>query len=84
MATADYNELRLATSIRGMGSYTTRLFAVPSFFSGAARVLDLGATFDEYNTSTTPAEADAAALRADFMAAAQDFRMALPTCSGRC
>jgi hypothetical protein len=42
------------------------LFAMPSFMSGAARCLDLGATFDGYNESPTPEMADARALFADW------------------
>ncbi|MFZ0912950.1 MAG: hypothetical protein WBQ76_16505 [Candidatus Korobacteraceae bacterium] len=49
------------------------LFAQPSFASGAARVLDLWGRFDEYNISETPAEADSAALAADWMVVGQDI-----------
>lgn len=41
------------------------LFSMPSFLSGAARVLDMGGTFTSYNTSPTPAAADARALASD-------------------
>jgi len=44
------------------------LFAHPSFLSGAGRVLDLGGTFDGYNESPSPAEADRLAMRADWKA----------------
>lgn len=43
------------------------LFATPSFVTGAARSLDLGAVFDEYNTSPTGAAADAIALTLDWL-----------------
>lgn len=56
---------------------TTFLFAAPSFLSGAARILDLGATFDDYNKSWTGAEADAAALRNDFAAIGNDMRLVM-------
>lgn len=44
------------------------LFAMPSVLSGVARSLDLGATFDEYNSSQTEQEADRKALCADWYA----------------
>jgi hypothetical protein len=56
---------------------TDFLFAQPSFMAGAARVLDLWATFDDYNRSETPAEADAKALAADWLVAGQDIRDAI-------
>jgi hypothetical protein len=65
-----------------MSEYTTRLFAQPSWLSGAARSLDLFATFDRYNVSATPEEADAEALRADFLASAEDFRRAFAAVAG--
>ncbi len=42
------------------------LFAMPSRLSGAARTLDLGGTFDEYNNSPAGQLADARALFADW------------------
>ncbi|MBI4722765.1 MAG: hypothetical protein HY769_07215 [Candidatus Stahlbacteria bacterium] len=42
------------------------LFSCPSFLSGVAKVLDLGATFDEYNTSETTDEADYRAFLLDW------------------
>lgn len=56
---------------------TDFLFARPSFLSGMARVLDLGATFDTYNRSSTPAEADSIAIYNDFKAIGDDLRRAL-------
>lgn len=47
-----------------MGS--TLLFADPSLLTGASRSLDLGATFDDYNESSTPEQADERALRHDW------------------
>ena len=41
---------------------TDFLFATPSFLSGAARVLDIGGTFDSYNSSESTEEADARAF----------------------
>jgi hypothetical protein len=49
------------------------LFAQPSFASGAARVLDLWGQLDGYNISSTPEEADAAALAADWIIVGQDL-----------
>ena len=49
------------------------LFARPSFWSGFARVVDLGATFDSYNISRTSEEADARALWADWRVIGQDL-----------
>lgn len=45
---------------------TDFLFAMPSWLSGAARVLDLAGQFDEYNESASVAEADKKALFADW------------------
>lgn len=52
---------------------TDRLFAMPSILSGAARVLDLGDTFTEYNISRTPEEADMKALAADWGVISDDL-----------
>lgn len=50
------------------GVRTDFLFAVPSWLSGAARTLDMGGQFDEYNESPNEAAADAKALFADWWA----------------
>ena len=42
------------------------LFAMPSWVSGVARTLDLGAQFDSYNESPTGKIADAEALFSDW------------------
>ena len=49
------------------------LFATPSFLEGFARVLDIGNTFTDYNTSSDPGEADFLALRSDWRAIGDDF-----------
>lgn len=49
------------------------LFAMPSMLSGAARSLDLGATFDGYNESSTGEIADARALFADWHQVGEDL-----------
>ena len=56
-----------------MMDYTSRLFARPSFIEGMARVLDMGGTLNEYNTSPTGEEADAIALWSDWAAIGQDM-----------
>jgi hypothetical protein len=56
---------------------TDFLFATPSFFSGAARVLDMGGTFDTYNSSQSTEEADARALNNDLSVVLQDFQDAV-------
>lgn len=49
------------------------LFAGSSWLSGAARTLDLAATFDDYNISLNPAQADWLALNADALATYKDL-----------
>lgn len=56
---------------------TDFLFQKPSFLSGMARALDLGATFDAYNTSRTPTEADSIAMYNDFRSIGEDLRKAV-------
>ncbi|MCB1310261.1 MAG: hypothetical protein KDK30_18890 [Leptospiraceae bacterium] len=63
-----------------IGVRSFMLFPVPSFLSGAASVLDLGATletFDRYNYSEGEGEADFCALRSDWQAVGDDLRNAL-------
>lgn len=52
---------------------TDFLFAHPSFASGVARVLDLWGSFDDYNISETPLEADGKAIAADWLIVGQDL-----------
>lgn len=56
------------------------LFADPSFMSGAGRVMDLWAQFDDYNRSDTTAEADARAIAADWLVVGQDISDAVEAC----
>jgi hypothetical protein len=56
---------------------TLFLAATPSGLSGAARIFDLGATFDVYNVSTDGIEADARALYSDWSVAGDDLRRAM-------
>ena len=53
------------------------LFSNPSLISGMARVLDLGCTLDEYNTSVTPEMADYLAMASDWEAVGKDLRAAV-------
>jgi hypothetical protein len=50
-----------------------RLFATPSFWGGFARALDLGTTFNEYNTDNTPEEADYWSLWSDWHSVGDDL-----------
>ena len=68
-----------------MSSFTSLLFARPSFIEGLARLFDFGNTLQVYNVSHDGAEADQAALAADWhaiggdmMAAVQEFTQANP------
>ena len=60
-----------------MIKYTTRLYAMPSWISGAARVLDIGGTLNEYNFSENPAEADYLAIASDWAAVGLDLQAAI-------
>ena len=50
------------------------LFANPSIIEGMARVLDLGATLNEYNISQSSQEADIAAIKSDWDAVGSDLK----------
>ena len=56
-----------------MNTYFGLLFARPSFFEGVSRVIDIGNTMSEYNSSLTPAQADVLALRSDLNALRNDL-----------
>lgn len=51
-----------------MSEIATFLFARPSFLEGLSRVLDLGATLQEYNSSLNPEQADVIAQQMDWQA----------------
>ena len=53
------------------------LFARPSFVGGAARVLDLFGTLQEYNRSLTPDIADQRAMFNDFRAIGVDLEQVM-------
>ncbi|MCY4027530.1 MAG: hypothetical protein OXH75_14625 [Acidobacteria bacterium] len=56
---------------------TDHLFALPSVWSGAARVLDLFGVFDTYNDSPNDALADSRALYSDWHIVGQDLADAM-------
>lgn len=58
-------------------SSTDFLFPQPSVFYGIARLIDLGASLDSYNTSDSPEEADARAIYGDLHTVLGDFQAAL-------
>lgn len=60
-----------------MSALSTFLFANPSLVSGAAHLLDFWGTFDSYNHSRTPAEADAIAIYADWRSVGENLVQAL-------
>ncbi len=55
-------------------SFSELLYARPSFFSGMARILDMGAIFDSYNTSENTNIADYNALKSDWLAVGVDIK----------
>ena len=58
-------------------TYTDLLYARPSLLSGLARTLDVGGTFDAYNTSASPDEADRLATTSDWYAVGADLTRAI-------
>ncbi len=56
---------------------TDYLFAMPSVWSGAARVFDLFGVFDMYNDSPSDDLADARALYSDWRITGQDLAGAM-------
>lgn len=69
----DESVVRRAT----MTVYSTRLFSMPSFIEGIARILDFGSTLEVYNQSPTPQHADVEALLSDWMAIGEDMTLAI-------
>ena len=67
------------TTKENMGSKVKSDFLVahPSLASGAARLFDFYALYDEYNISPTEAQADAMATFADWLVVGQDIREAV-------
>jgi hypothetical protein len=60
-----------------MGSFYDLLFARGGFLVGIGRVLDIGGGYARYNSSLTPAEADALALYADWRTVGGDLEAGL-------
>lgn len=52
-------------------------FARPTFLGGVARVLDLGGSFDGYNSSLTEQIADARAVLSDWATVGKDLSGAM-------
>jgi hypothetical protein len=59
-----------------MSSFSSLLFAEPSFTEGLARTLDMGGTLTLHNESATPKQADFWAIYSDWRAVGQDIREA--------
>ena len=55
---------------------TGRLFAGPSILAGTAKLIDIGATFDDYNNDSTSKEADFWSLWSDWSAVGDDLQQA--------
>lgn len=55
-------------------SHTFCLFSMPSAYEGIGSVIDLLGVPPIYNSSATPQEADARAIRSDWLAVSDDFR----------
>ncbi len=55
-------------------NYSNFLFTDPSFIEGIARLLDFGGTLSQVNYSPTPEQADALAIKADWLAVGADLR----------
>lgn len=62
-----------------MNNYSDFLFAKPSFIEGVSRVLDIGSTLTEYNTSLNGVQADIRAMSADWKAVGEDMKKAVQT-----
>ncbi len=60
-----------------MNPATDFLYASPSFWGGAAQIIDFGDTLTVYNRSASPNEADARALWSDWMLVGMDIRAAI-------
>jgi hypothetical protein len=56
---------------------TDYLYARPSFLEGISRIFDFGGTLTAFNTSRTPAEADARAILEDWRTVGSDLRAAV-------
>ena len=68
---------RWSETIRVILMRTDYLFAMPSFLTGVARLLDLSGRFDVYNDSSDEAVADARAIYSDWRMVGQDLAGAM-------
>jgi len=57
--------------------YTSQLIAMPSFFTGYGRALDVAGTFDSYNASDSEQNADAEAIANDWRIVGQQLHEAI-------
>gem|GEM_PF-766026 len=57
--------------------YAGLLYSQPTFNKGVARTLDIWGTFDSYNYSQTPQEADRAAIASDWYAVGADLHRSI-------
>jgi len=60
-----------------MFDFTSFLYARPSFIGGVSRVVDLGSTLNEYNSTFIPAVADYYALKSDWLMVGSDIQAAI-------
>jgi hypothetical protein len=65
-----------------MQSFTDVLFARPSFLEGIARLFDFGGGLNEYNSTSSPEQSDAIAMRADWETIGADMRRAIVAVAG--
>lgn len=63
-------------------SFSSLLFASPSFCEGAGRVMDFGDTLTDFNRCQTGDEADHVALASDWAAVGADLRAAFAAGQG--
>ncbi len=57
----------------GRRASTYFIYAIPSFWSGWASIIDMGDTLTEYNQSITTAQADYLALKSDWYVIGDDI-----------
>jgi len=60
-----------------MNSLNFRLYALPSFWEGVARIVDLGGTLNEYNYSDHPHQANFRAIQSDWEEVGADIIIAI-------
>jgi len=60
-----------------MNTFSSFLFARPSFLEGVGRLVDFGDLLNEYNTSPSPALADYWALSADVCTVGSEIQHAI-------